>query len=93
MSDELFVARILSLRCDGEELYEILRLGSGLRPSLRRSGQEKFLELILATSQGRLISLKLMEALTANICRYLTCHASVLVQVDWFVRHGLMPFL
>ncbi len=50
MSDELFVARILSLQCGGEELYEILRLGSGLRPSLRRSGQEKFLELFLATS-------------------------------------------
>ena len=93
MRDELLAARILSLRCGGEELYKILRLGRGLRPGLRRSGQEKFLELFLATSQGRLIGLKLMEALAANFCRFLSGHAAVLVEVNRVVRHGLIPYL
>ena len=91
--DELLAARILSLRCGSEELYEILRLGRGLRPGFCRSGQEKFLELFLATSQGRLIGLKLMQALTANICRFLSGHAAVLVEIDRLVRHGLITFL
>jgi hypothetical protein len=33
-----------------------------------------------------------MEALTTNICRDLSGHAAVLVEVDWFVRHDLIPF-
>ena len=91
MRDELLAARILSLGCGGEELYEILRLGRGLRPGLRRSGQEKLLELFLATLQGRLIGLKLMQALTPNVCRFLSGHAAVLVEVDRVVRHRLIP--
>ncbi len=90
MGDELLAARILCLRCGGEELYEILRLGCGLRPGLRRSGEEKILELFLAASQGHLIGLKLMEALTAIFCRFLSGHAAVLVEVDQVVRHGLI---
>ena len=56
------------------------------------SSQEKFLELFLATSQGRLIGLKRMEALTANFRRFLIGHAAVLVEVDRVVLHGLISF-
>ncbi len=60
MRDELLAARILSLRRGSEELYKILRFGRGLRPGLRRRGQEKSLELFVATPQRCLICLKLM---------------------------------
>jgi hypothetical protein len=62
------------------------------RPGLRRGGQDKLLELILATSQGRLIGLKLTESLTANFRRVLSGPVAVLVEVDQVVRHGIMSF-
>ena len=92
MCDELFAARILSLRCGGEKLDKILRLGCGLRPGLRRGGQEKFLQFLLAQSQGRLVGLKLMDALAADFCRFLSGHAAALVEFDRVVGHGLLPF-
>ena len=91
MRDELLVARILSLQCGGEELYKILRLGRGLWPGLRRSGQEKFLELFLMMSQGRLIGPNLVEA-PPNFGRFLRRHAAALVEGDRVVRQGLVPF-
>ena len=93
LRDEFLAARILSLRRVGEELYEVLRLGGGLRPGLCRSDQKKSFELFLATSQGRLIGLKLMAVPTPNVCRFLSGHAAVLVEVDRAVRHGLIPCL
>lgn len=92
MRDELLAARILSLQRGGEQLYEILRLGRRLRPVLRRRGQEKLLELFLAALQGGPLGLKLVEALTADFCRFLSGHSAVLVELDRVVRHRFMPF-
>jgi len=93
MSDEFLAARILSLRCGREQLYKILRLGRGLRPGFGRSGQKKLLQLFLAASQGRLIGLKFMQTLTADLRRFLCRHTAVLVEVDRIICHGIHPFL
>jgi hypothetical protein len=92
MHDELLAALMLSLRCGGEKLYKILCLDRGLRPGLRRSGQEKNLEFFLTMSQGRLIGLNLLEVPT-NFGRFLSGHAAVLVEVNRVVRHRLIPYL
>src|SRR3546814_533214 len=89
MGDKLFAARILALRRIGEELYEVLRLGRGLRPALRRGCEEQLLEFLLAEPQGSLIGLELMEALAADLGRLLGRHAPVLVEIDRIVRHRL----
>ena len=61
--DERLAARIPSPRRGGEELYEILRLGRGLRPGLRRSGHEKLLELFLAILQEYMLARRPMRLL------------------------------
>lgn len=88
MRDELFAPRILSLRRGREEVYEILRLGCGLGPRLGRSRQKKSLEIFVATAQGFLYRLKLMEPLTADFGRFLRGQAAVLVELDRVVSHG-----
>jgi len=93
MRDELLAPGILGLRRRGEKLYEILRLGRGLGPGFRRGCQKKPLQLFLASSQGRLIGLKLVQALAAHFGRLLGGHAAALVEVDRVVGHGLLPFV
>src|SRR3546814_11409108 len=53
MGDKLFTARILALRRIGEELYEVLRLGRGLLPALRRGCEEQLLEFLLRSEERR----------------------------------------
>ena len=90
---EFLASWILSAGCLGVKLYKILRLGGGLGPSLRRRRKQKLFEFFLATPQSSLIGVKLLETLTANFCRFLSGHASALVEVDRVVCHGLEPFV
>ncbi len=96
MLDKLFAARILSLWCVGEHPNKKLRHCCSLRPGFGRSRREKFVELLVATLHGELLSLEPKETLTANRCGLLSGHAAALVEVNrirWVVRHGAMPFI
>ena len=88
--DEFLAPRVLGLRCVGEELNEILCLGSRFRPGLSRCGQEKFLKLFLATSQSRLITLEFMQPLAANFSGFHGSGIVALIKVDRVVGHGLV---
>jgi hypothetical protein len=89
---EALTPRILGLRGSGKELNEVPRLRSCLGPRLRRSGDQKFLEVSLALSQGGLVEPHLLEA-PANLGVLLGVHAAMFVELDRFVCHDLIALL
>ncbi len=93
MRDEFLAPRVLGLCCVGEELNEILRLGSRFRPGFSRCGQKKFLKLFLTTSQSRLIILEFEQALAAKFSGFHGGGIAALVEVDRVIRHLIIgPF-
>ena len=91
--DELFAARVLRLRCFSKQLYQVLCLGGSFRPCLCRGGHKEFFEFLLTLPQLYLIGLKVPQFLPAGFRCLLSGHTTVLIQVDWFVRHAVPPSL